>query len=165
MPMIVSWPGVTAPESTCQQPVIIEDFFPTILEVANVKSFEQIGGEIDGISFAKSLRGETDSRRDDRPLIWHFPNNWGPTGPGIGASSSIRVGDWKLIYYHASREYELFHLASDLSETTNRFNEEPEVSQRLAKQLTTYLRSVDAQMPTDKSTGKQVPYPELPSKR
>ena len=32
--MIVVWPGVTRGGTTCDQPVMIEDFFPTILEMA-----------------------------------------------------------------------------------------------------------------------------------
>lgn len=37
-PMIVYWPGVTKAESVCTTPVIIEDFFPTILEIAGAKN-------------------------------------------------------------------------------------------------------------------------------
>jgi len=98
--MIASWPGVTGAGSVCQQPVNIEDFFSTILEMANLSKVEQIGGVIDGLSFLTLLRGEQDKSRETRPLVWHFPNNWGPRGPGIGPSSAIRLGDWKLIYYH-----------------------------------------------------------------
>ncbi len=58
---------------------------------------EQVGGVVDGRSFVNLLRGEQDASRQDRTLIWHFPNNWGPR---IGPSSVIRLGDWKLIYYH-----------------------------------------------------------------
>ena len=154
VPMIGLWPGVTKPGSECSQPIIIEDFFPTILEIAGVEPAKQVGGVIDGQSFVRLLRNETDPARDDRPLYWHFPNHWGPQGPGIGPSSSVRQGDWKLIYYHQSRQFELFNLASDLSEQTNLADSQPEVRQRLAKQLNDYLRSVNAQFPTDKRSGK-----------
>lgn len=60
-----------------------------------------------------------------RAFLWHFPNNWGPKGPGIGAFSAIRQGDWKLIYYHAGQSYELFNLAADLGETKNLAAEQP----------------------------------------
>jgi arylsulfatase A-like enzyme len=159
VPMIVSWPGVTEAGSVCWQPVIIEDYFPTVLEMAGVSSVEQIGGVIDGHSFVKLLRGEQDESRGDRPLIWHFPNNWGPKGPGIGPSSAIRLGDWKLIYYHQSQQYELFNLAEDLEEQTNLVEQQPEVRDRLAGELAKYLVSVEAQMPIIKATGEKVPYP------
>lgn len=159
VPMIVKWPGVAKANVVCEQPVIIEDFFPTILEMAGVDDPQQIGGEIDGRSFTNLLRGESDLTRKDRALIWHSPNNWGPKGPGIGPSSAIRVGDWKLIYYHASKGYELFHLADDLQEQHNLAIQQPKVVSQLAERLTAYLSKVDAQMPIVKSTGETVSYP------
>jgi arylsulfatase A-like enzyme len=159
VPMIAHWPGVTKAGSVCSQPVIIEDFFPTILELAGVSNIKQVGGAIDGRSFVSLLRGQHDKSREDRPLIWHVPNNWGPRGPGIGPSSSIRQGDWKLIYYHERQRYELFNLAKDLGERDNLADKRSEVRDRLAAKLGKYLSSVDAQMPTIKATGKTVPYP------
>ena len=47
VPMLCFWPGVTAPGSVCSTPVIIEDFFPSILEMAGEEGAIQIGGEID----------------------------------------------------------------------------------------------------------------------
>ena len=95
----------------------------------------------------------------DRAFFWHYPNHWGPPGPGIGASSSVRRGDWKLIYYHADRSYELFNIAEDLGETHNLASEEGKRTRRLAEELREYLTSVEAQMPTDRATGKVVPLP------
>lgn len=40
-PMIVSWPGVVAPESKCDNYLLIEDFYPTILEMAGIKNTKQ----------------------------------------------------------------------------------------------------------------------------
>lgn len=159
VPMLVSWPGVTKAGSTCDQPVIIEDFFPTILEMAEVSEPQQVGGKIDGKSFVAMLRGECDASRETRPLYWHYPNNWGPSGPGIGASSAIRLGDWKLIYYHDTQTYELFNLANDLGESSNVAEQHTEIQQRLANTLGEYLRSVGAQMPIRKESGKSVDYP------
>jgi len=161
VPLLVSWPSVTEPGAVCQQPVIIEDLFPTVLEMAGLSSITQLGGVVDGRSFVNLLRGDPDQAREDRPLVWHFPNNWGPQGPGIGPSSAIRLGDWKLIYYHQSRRYELFNLARDLGEQTNLVEQQPDVRDRLAGELAEYLISVDAQMPIIKATGEQVPYPGL----
>ena len=127
--------------------------------MAGVSSVEQIGGVVDGRSFVKLLQGERDESRTNRPLIWHFPNNWGPKGPGIGPSSAIRLGDWKLIYYHQSQQYELFNLAEDLGEQTNLVEQQPEVRNRLAVELAKYLVSVEAQMPIIRATGEKVPYP------
>lgn len=159
VPMIVSWPGTTPSASECHQPVIIEDFFPTILEMADIEDVEQVGGMIDGRSFTKLLRGEQDPGRFDRPLIWHYPNFWGPEGPGIGPSSSIRLRDWKLIYHHASQQYELFNLDEDLSEQVNLADQQPELRDQLAEELAKQLIAFQAQMPTIKATGELVPLP------
>ena len=71
----------------------------------------------------------------------------------------MRLGDWKLIYYHADRRFELFDLAHDLGETTNLADKHPERVRALAARLTQHLTSVGAQMPTDKATGRAVPWP------
>ncbi|MFK7738533.1 MAG: sulfatase-like hydrolase/transferase, partial [Pirellulaceae bacterium] len=159
VPMLASWPGVTAPKSTCEQPVMIEDFFTTILEMAEVANVKQVGEKVDGKSVVPLLRGEHDLTRVERPLFWHYPNNWGPSGPGIGASSAMRKGDWKVIYYHDSGNYELFDLSKDLSEANNLADSRPQIRQQLAAELGSYLRSVQAQMPTRKETGVAVAYP------
>lgn len=160
VPMIVYQPGVTQPQSVCHQPVIVEDFFPTILEMAEVDDVEQVGGVVDGISFTNLLKGEKDELRQERPLVWHFPNHWGPKGPGIGPTSSIRQGDWKLIYYHASLEFELFQLDLDIEEHNNVAGKKPVVRDKLALLLGKLLRERNAQMPTLKSTGEAVPFPD-----
>jgi arylsulfatase A-like enzyme len=168
-PMVVSWPGVTRPGILCETPVIIEDFFPTLLEMAGIQNSD-IVQTVDGHSFVPLLRGQGQvfgqgeggaaSRLPaDRPLIWHYPNNWGPSGPGIGASSTIRLGDWKLIYYHADRRFELFNLARDIGEQNDLAARESVIVERLARLLTEYLRSVDAQMPVDTRTDKPIPLP------
>jgi len=153
-PMIVRWPGVTRPGSACAHPVIIEDFYPTLLELAGVPE----NPSPDGHSFVPLLRGPA-PEGSQRPFHWHYPNCWGPSGPGIGPSSTIRVGEWKLIYYHADQSYELFNIAEDIGEERNRARSEPRRVAELAEALRGHLLAVDAQMPTLKSTGKSVPLP------
>lgn len=157
-PMIVKWPGIVKQASVNNNYLIIEDFFPTILEMANVQEYKTVQ-HIDGNSFVAKLKGQNKSSRD-RALFWHYPNNWGPTGPGIGASSTVRRGNWKLIYYHADRSFELFNLKQDIGETTNLAKIKPRKLEELAKLLSNYLRSVNAQMPIDKKTGKVVEWPD-----
>ncbi|WP_341221844.1 sulfatase [Polaribacter atrinae] len=157
-PMLVKWPGITKENSISNDFVIIEDFFPTILELAKIDGYKTIQ-TVDGKSFTPILKGEKQDNTD-RTLIWHYPNNWGPTGPGIGATSTIRKGDWKLIYYHLDSSFELFNITADIGETTNLASKEGEKLHALAKELSTYLRSVDAQMPTNTNTNELVPLPD-----
>ncbi len=158
VPMIARWPGITRSGAVCDDQLIIEDFFPTILDVGGVDACEQIGGVIDGESFEPLLR-HRGSTPENRPFFWHYPNNWGPSGPGIGATSSVRKDDWKLIYYHVDESYELFNLADDLGEERNLAKDKPKRVKRLAGLLGNHLEDCSADMPIDKQTGKVVPLP------
>lgn len=157
-PMLVKWPGVTKEKSETDDFVIIEDFFPTIIELAGIDDFKTVQS-VDGKSFTSILKGERQDN-NSRALFWHYPNHWGPTGPGIGATSTIRKGDWKLIYYHLDNNFELFNIADDLGETINLATKEKARLKALAKDLGSYLRSVNAQMPIYTDTNKQVPWPD-----
>ena len=83
VPMLAYWPGKTAPASENSTPLIIEDFFPSILEMADVDSAE-LPQTLDGMSFV-SLLEDHNNKVEERPLYWHYPNAWGPSGPGIGS--------------------------------------------------------------------------------
>jgi arylsulfatase A-like enzyme len=157
-PMIVRWPGKVKPASVCNDCVIIEDFFPTILEMAGIRKYKTVQ-PLDGKSFVPLLerKGLSSAPRD---LYWHFPNKWGAEGPGIGATSTIRSGDWKLIYWYADQRFELFNLRNDLGEKNNLAVQEPAIVRNLAEKLGQYLRQVKAQRPLLKSTGREVPWPE-----
>lgn len=158
VPMIVKWPGFAEAGGVNENPVIIEDFFPSILEMAGLGDSVV---EVDGKSLVPFLRGSPASS-SGRPLFWHVPNNWGGRGPGIGPSSTILKNGWKLIYYHNPERvprYELFNLEEDLGETENLADSNPEKRDALAKELAAYLKSVDAQMPTIKASGELVELP------
>ena len=157
-PMLVKWPKVVRENSTTNSKVIIEDFFPTILEMAGIRNYKTVQ-KTDGISFTNILKGkEVDDT--NRALFWHYPNHWGPTGPGIGATSTIREGDWKLIYYHLTKTFELFNIKNNIGETENLASQKSSIVKRLSRNLGEYLRSVKAQMPIDTETGKTVPWPD-----
>ncbi len=168
VPMLVKWPGVTRPASVCRDAVIIEDFFPSILQMAGIDPPQQVGGVIDGRSFVPQLRGNQGLSRG-RHLVWHYPNHWGPTGPGINFCSAIRKDDWKLVYYHdASRkdgQYELFNLSDDIGESSNLAAAYPERVAELADDLAEKLAKYNAQMPIVKATGQPVPLPKYELKR
>jgi len=159
--MIVSWPGVTPPGSVCTTPVIIEDFFSTLIELGGGR----LDVSIDGWSFVPLLRGarHAGAGLGDRRLVWHQPNYWtNVAGPGLGPHSSIREGDFKLIYYHdpgRAERIELFDLANDIGEAKNLAADQPDRVRALAGHLAEALRGFDAQMPIVKETGEPVPLP------
>ena len=157
-PMIVRWPGTVAPGTECGEYLIIEDFFPTILELAGVEQYETVQ-TVDGISFMPLLTAQAPAQ-PDRDLYWHFPNKWGSSGPGIGTTSTIRSGDWKLVYWYKDQSVELYNITEDIGETHNLAESEPEKVKELAVKLGTYLRSVGADRPSLKATGQPVPWPD-----
>jgi len=149
VPMIVAWPGVTAPGSTCTAPVIVEDVFPTVLDIAAVTVRDTVQ-TVDGVSLAPLLRGEPPA--GDRELVWHFPHSYSGQHP----FSSIRVGNWKLIHHHAERKLELFELAADISEKRDLAADRPDVVADLAGRLARRLEERGALMPVDTRTGRPV---------
>ena len=152
VPLIVKWSEVVKSKSRCNDYLIIEDLFPTILDMAHVSVRETVQ-QVDGISILPMLMGhQTDY--NNRALIWHFPNLWGGAGPGIGTTSTIRKGDWKLIYYYESGKKELFNLSNDIGETKNVASNNPEILLSLSRELGEYLRSIDAQRPIIKESGE-----------
>lgn len=158
-PMIVSWPGVTKAGTSCDDYLIIEDFYPTLLEMAHIP-IPKTPQVIDGKSFIPLLTGKGENPSKGRALYWNFPNNWGPVGPGIGATCSIRKEDWKLIYYYATGRKELFNIRQDIGEKQDLSAQEPELVESLSKELGNYLREVKGQRPIFKETGKPVPWPD-----
>lgn len=158
-PMIVYWPGVTKAGTTCDDYLIIEDFYPTLLEMGGVK-MPETPQTIDGKSFIPLLTGKGKNPSKGRSLYWNYPNNWGPVGPGIGATCSIRKDDWKLIYYYATGQKELFNLRDDIGENQDLSAKEPKLVEKLSKELGKHLRKVGGQRPIFKETGMPVPWPD-----
>jgi arylsulfatase A-like enzyme len=139
--MVVKWPGTIIPGSTCDEPVISTDFYPTILEMAGIqKKPEQI---IDGMSFIPLLRGR--SIRGDRALFWHYPH-YGNQGGSPGAA--IRKGEYKLIeFFEEDRETELYNIDSDISEKHNLADSLPEIRDQLRDLLHSWQDKMDARFP------------------
>ena len=147
-PTVIVWPGVVKPDSHCDEVITSIDYYPTILDLLNVKPKpDQL---FDGISFLPLLKGKTKLKRE--AIYCHFPHMTPATGnwPCV----YVRRGDWKLIrLFHAADDdkhrYELYNLADDLSETNN-----------LAAKMPQRVRQLDALIEQHlKDTGALVPKP------
>lgn len=154
VPLIVYWPEHVEKGSVNSQYVMVEDLFPTILEMAGVDYSNKVSQHVDGKSFVPYLE-DPELRDNERPLFWHFPHTYDQF-----PYSSVRKGDWKLIYRHLDQTLELYNLRTDLSETSNLAGEEPEIKSELAGLLSDHLREVDAGMPTYNKDNTPVPYPD-----
>ena len=145
VPLIVKWPGKVNPGTTSAIPVTGVDFYPTFVNIANGKP----ASELDG----KDIFSLIQKNEYDRDLFWHFPaylEAYIGDGKPFRATpySSIRSGDWKLIYYYEDQSVELFNLKEDLGETTNLLNANPVKEKELYNKLMKWLDKTKAPIPT-----------------
>lgn len=140
IPLIVSWPALVKPGSTCDVPVISYDHVPTLLAATQTPLKEkQI---VDGESMLPLL-GETDTLAREA-IYWHYPHYH----PGSARPySAVREGDWKLILFHEDNHVELYNLKLDPGESDNRASFDPVKALQLREKLLTWLTTSDAQIP------------------
>lgn len=160
-PMIVSWKGVTRPGTTVDDYLIIEDFFPSILEMAGVEDYETVQ-TVDGVSFVPLLRGEGRAPQD-RCIFWNTPNTWisgDYRSHGVGQTASVRRGDYKLVYWYRDGKKELFDVRRDIGETTDLSASEPALVGELSAALGEFLRSAGGQRPSFRMSGNPCAWPD-----
>ena len=141
VPLIVRWPGKVASGTVREDPVILTDFYPTLLEVAGLKTRKHYPG--DGESLLPVLTGEADLQRD--ALFWHYPNFAFHRDNRLG--SAIRMGDYKLIEFFDRNEVELYNLREDLGEKKNLAGVEAGRVEEMRKRLSRWREKSGARMP------------------
>jgi arylsulfatase A len=144
VPLIVRWPGVTAPGSTSDVPVITPDLFPTILAMTGLQS--PPNHRPDGVSIATLLRQQPGFQR--AAIFWHYPHYQLYQQGGTVPYSAIRLGDDKLIEFFDGRPAELYNLRADIGEKNNLAAIQPEKLRALRERLAGWRRDVGAQIPT-----------------
>ena len=90
VPCIVKWPGQGKEGTVSDEPIISNDFYPTILEMAGLPLMES--QHADGVSIVPLLKGAPSLERE--AIYWHFPHysNHGMQPP----AGAIRAGDFKF---------------------------------------------------------------------
>jgi len=162
VPMIAAGPQIK-PGSVSKQYIVSEDYFTTILQMANAypKTVKQV---VDGKSFLPVLQEKQKNIDGQKTLVWHYPNNWTNVNlKGISWASAIRQGDWKLIYFHKQQVLELYDLSNDIEEQHDLSSREVAKTKALANILTQKLKERNASMPSWLSSGKTIAWPnEIP---
>jgi arylsulfatase A-like enzyme len=96
----------------------------------------------DGLSLVPLLRGG--SSLDREALFWHYPHYHGSTWtPG----AAVRSGNWKLIEFYEEDKAELYNLASDLGETEDLSEKQPDKKAELLDLLHSWQKDIGAELP------------------
>jgi arylsulfatase A len=152
VPLVVRYPGVVKPGTTCDVPVVSQDLFATVLAMTGTDrpAPPPSAGPmpVDGLSLVPLLAGGGSGdgggwSRD--ALYWHYPH-YHPGG--ATPCGSIRKGDWKLIETFEDGKVELFDLKADPYETTDLAAREPAKAAELRKALADWRAANGAKMPT-----------------
>jgi arylsulfatase A-like enzyme len=138
IPLIVRWPGRTAPGAVNPSVISTVDHYPSILEMSGLSL--RPADHKDGVSYVPALTGAAFDRGPTIcdfshfvPATMNIPNTW------------IRSGDWKLLRFWFDGEgqqnrYELYNLKDDIGETQNLAATHPEKVQAMAAQLDSYYQ-------------------------
>ncbi len=126
VPAIVRWPGKVQAGSTTDYVSGLEDWFPTIFELASSEDASHL--DVDGVSLVRLILGHEVGSRDF--LYREFPSNQG--------WQFVRVGKWKAIrpkLRAGSLKVELYDLDVDPNERFDVASQHPEVTKELTELL------------------------------
>lgn len=151
-PCVIRWPGRVAPGTVLDTPVCLADVLPTVAAAAGIVLPD--GAAEDGLNILDDLRGRP-AVPADRPIVHH----------SLAGSFSLRRGRWKAIFavgsgggfseptitqlfksgsgqaHHAPHwdaqqpSGQLYDLVSDPRETTNIWDEQPELVASMYEEL------------------------------
>lgn len=142
-PLIIKWPGVTKSGSICGEPVTSTDFYPTMLEMADLPLQPQ--QHCDGLSLMPLLKQQGSLERD--AIYWHYPHY---SNQGSAPASAIRAGDYKLIEFYEDNHIELYNIKDDIGEKHNLVSEMPEKAAELKNKLADWQNRIGAKFPAMK---------------
>jgi len=125
VPFMVQWQGKVKPGTIVQDPCFSLDIFPTVLEIAGI-SKEVQNEKQDGRSLMPALQG-SQSAKSPRAIFWR-----------MGAQYAVRSGDWKMVSTRG--RVELFNLKSDVAESKDLSDTEPEKLKELQALYVTWNR-------------------------
>ncbi len=113
-PLLVRWPGQIKPESVRDEIVSNLDFAQTMLDAAGVP----VPGNMQGESLVPLLRGKTIP--DWRKTFYYHYYEY-PGAHDVARHRGVTNGDFKLIHFYMTDEWELFDLSEDPNELNNAY--------------------------------------------
>ena len=132
-PLIVAWPGTIPGGQRCERVVSALDVTATLLDALGAPPLPNSPGR----SFLGLISGARPAPAwEDIAFSEYCADEFVPQAIGNGTSYQrmIRLGDWKLVYYHGL-EPQLFNLADDPGEQVNRAHDTHDDCQAIRAQL------------------------------
>ncbi len=103
------------------------------------------GYEGDGEDLSKAILGQAEPTRT-RPVFWEYGRNATafayPMPKNRSPNLAVVEGNWKLLVNADGSGVELYDLASDPREATNRATEQPELADRLKGEVLRWRKSL-----------------------
>ncbi len=129
VPMIVRYPNKIKAGIITNHISAFWDIMPTLANITNTELPKD--KQIDGISFHPTLLNEG-QQKEHEYLYWEFHER--------GGHLALRQNDWKIIILNAKSDekVELYNLTSDLGESNNLIDKEPEKT----KEMYNILKSI-----------------------
>ena len=118
VPYIARWPGRIKAGSTSDHISAFWDFLPSCCELIG----EDPPPDIDGISMLPTLFGQEQEQRKHEYLYWE-----------LRGQQAVRMGKWKALRLRPGRKIELYDLDSDIAESKNLADENPEIVAKVAE--------------------------------
>jgi arylsulfatase len=140
-PFIARWPGVIPPDTVCREPAMTIDIFPTVCKIAGA---DLPAHKIDGKDIGPLLRCEAGAKSPHDVFFFYY---------NTGELHAVRSGKWKMMLPHHSKTMdgqepgkngrpgkyrqtriekpELYDLETDIGETKNVANKNPEIVEKL----------------------------------
>ena len=147
-PFLISWPGVIKPNALSDTPVISTDFYPTLLELAELPAKPK--QHLDGLSLAPILKNTGTVKRKN--LFWHYPHYSNQGGFPGGA---IRRGNYKLVERFEDGSLHLYDLENDIGERKDIKGDHPQLVTSMRNSLHRWYQEVDAQFLRSKEDGPE----------
>ncbi len=153
VPFMIRWPGRIKAGAVSDDILSLNDIFATCSELLGVKLPPDAGE--DSISFLTTALGESDQPHRDH-VVSH----------SVGGEFAYMEGPWKVVFRNEitnrnqsrgkPRIVELYNLQSDIDESDNRYEAEPEIAERLSQNLRKVIARGTSREGPDQSNDAEV---------
>lgn len=142
VPLIAYWPGRIQARSVSDHLCAFWDMMPTLAELAGLECSNQV----DGISFAPTLLGQSSKQAQHDYLYWEFYEQ--------GGKRAVRRGQWKAVELKIQSDeptLELYDLQNDIGEKRDVSGQYPQLAAMMRQIMSrAHLPSAENKMPKEK---------------